>query len=512
MSINFKQLKPLTFYLQQNAENNPDKPAIIYDDINISYKELNNSTSNFANYLCHERTDKKIGIFLDNTPEFIISYYSILKAGYTVCPINPFFKEHELEYQLNDLECETLILKEDNLEIVNKVIDNTALDTLIIVGDFSEKENIKYKVELFDNCINYQKEIDLTKEVEVDIQEDIALIMYTSGSSGSPKGAMLSYFNCSFKTSCVVENFEMNDDKVSAVMPIYHIAGMLVGVNSPIMSNSTIVLFNKYDVHMLDKRIKENMITFLYTTPIMNYDLLDLNETKVNNALRLNIGTSFGTKITEELSNHFENVFRVPYYEFAYGMTEGHTGNTLMPASDYRFDCHGKPTYYTSIKIVDEDYKEVEDGKLGQILLKSPSVFKGYLNDKEKTKKSFYNDYFITGDMGRLNKDGYLIYEGRFKELIKISGFSVFPEEVENILNKHDSIKKSAVIGKAHPKKGEVAVAFVVLNNEISETELIDWSKENMTYYKVPKEIKIVDSLPETSTGKLLRRKLVVNQ
>lgn len=511
MSIDFEKLKPLTFYLEENALKNPNKPSIIYEDKSISYEELNKMTNSFSSYLLKEITDKKIGVFLDNTPEFIVSYYSILKAGYTVCPINPFFKEHELEYQLTNLDCKTIILNSDKLNLLDEIIQQTNVETVIVADEYLGKNSDSYKITTIDNCISYEGSLNLVDDVNVDIKEDIALIMYTSGSSGSPKGAMLSYYNCSFKTACVVENFSMDQDEVSAIMPIYHIAGMLVGMNSPIMSNSTIVLFNKYDAEKLDKSIKENMITFLYTTPIMNQDLLEMNNKKVNSNLRINIGTSFGMKITEEMSDKFEKVFGVPYYEFAYGMTEGHTGNTLMPVENYKFDCHGKPTFYTSIKIVDDQYNELDDGEMGQILLKSPSVFKGYLNDPQKTNEAFHNDFFITGDMGRLDEEGYLIYEGRFKELIKISGFSVFPEEVESILNKHKNVLKSAVIGKPHDKKGEVAIAYVVLKNNMTEDELISWSKDNMTYYKVPKEIKIVDSLPETSAGKLLRRKLREN-
>lgn len=508
MTINLEELRPLTFYLEENTIKNPEKSSIVYDDLSISYSELNRMTSNFANYLLKEIKDKKIAIFLENTPEFVISYYSILKAGYTVCPVNPFFKGHELEYQLNDLSCTTLITTSERVGLLNQVIDNTAIENVILVGEDPPEDERDYKIVSYNNCINFESETQLINQVNINQKDDIALIMYTSGSSGNPKGAMLSYYNCSFKTACVVKNFSMNQDNVSAVMPIYHIAGMLVGLNSPIMSNGTIALFKHYDAKKLDAYIKDNKITFLYTTPVMNNDLLELNSSKVKSKLRINIGTSFGMKITEELSNKFEEIYGIPYYEFAYGMTEGHTGNTLMPVDHYKFNCHGKPTYHTSIKIVDDKFNELKNGELGQIILKSPSVFQGYLNDDEKTQSSFHDGYFITGDMGRLNEEGFLIYEGRFKELIKISGFSVFPEEVEGILNKNAGVKKCAVVGKPHPKKGEVAIAYVVLNNELTEQELIEWAKENMTYYKVPREIKFVDSLPETSAGKLLRRKL----
>lgn len=524
--------KPLHEYLREHAQSTPEKTALIYYGKKFSYKELDSLSDKLADFLYQRGIGKgdKVALFMQNSPQYVISHFAIQKIGGVVGPCNPMFKEWELEYELNDLKAKAIITMDHLYPVFSKIQGNTAVETVIEtnyadmlpanpVPDFPEKLSEKGRHEnTFDLlAICEGEQLRRHPDVEIDMENDVGLVVYTSGTTGSPKGAMLTYKNAEFKTKCVTEHYGYtSDDVYLAVMPIFHIAGMLVGMTSPIMAGGTMVLLARFNPVATIEAMEKYEVSIAYTTTPMNVEMMKQDNFKTADfsSLRMNLCTSFGIQVSEEISAEWQETTGVPLFEFAYGMSETHTGDSLMPLGAIKYGTVGKPTFDTKVKIVDleNSEKEVEPGDQGEILISSPSVFKGYMDKPEATANSLVNGWFHTGDIGRFDKEGYLYFLGRNKEMIKCSGYSVFPEEVEKMLVKHPKVSQAAVIGVPDEVRGESVKAFIVLNGKdegtVTEEELIAWAKEKMAAYKYPRHIEFIDELPQTSAGKLLRRLL----
>lgn len=520
-------IKPLHEYLTDHAQQNPNKDAIIYYGNHITYEQLEVYSNRLAHFFQKRNISKgdRIALFLQNTPQFIIAYFAAQKIGAIVVPCNPMFKEWELAYQVKDVGAKAIVFTDDLLDIYNNVAEEVAVQEVIVsnYSDFLPNQPYpEFPIDITErkHCYHSLKEIIHDTELTVpnrpaiNMLEDVALMVYTSGTTGSPKGAMLTYNNSAFKTSCLINTYSYtNKDVFLSVMPIFHIAGMLVGMLGPISVGGTIVLLTRFDPNAMLQALERYKVTFMYTTPPMNIEMTECDAIKETDfsTLRLNIATSFGIQVTEELSNEWQAFSGVPFFEFAYGMSEGHTGNTMTRPDDIKYGTFGKPNYETEIKIVDlnDKTKEVPTGEEGEIILKSPSVFKGYWNKEEETKKSLIDGWFYTGDIGKYDEDGFLIFVGREKELIKCSGYSVYPEEVEKMLIKHPNVTEAAVIGIEDEKRGETVKAFIVTNDpSLNPEEIIAWSRERMAVYKYPRYVEIIDEIPKATSGKLLRRLL----
>lgn len=531
MSIQLKN-KPIHEYLEENALRFPKKVAINFYGTEIKYKDLQLYINRTAKFMQDKGVKKgdKVALFMQNSPQFVIGYFAAQKLGAIAAPCNPMFKEWELEYQLNDLDAKVIIIANNLMSIFNNIVENTNVKHALLIEyetfldkdairDFPEKKQKEYEedslVTKLENVITLEKH-EIINSPEIDVKNDVALIMYTSGTTGEPKGAMLTYSNSEFKTNCLIETFSFkNEDIFLSVMPIFHIAGMVVGMLSPLALGSTIVLLSRFDPEIVIKSIEKNKVTVLYTTPPMNVDMMKVDSIKETNfsSLRINLATSFGIQVTEDLSNQWKAYTGIPFFEWAYGMSEAHTGNSLMNPEEIKYGTHGKPTFSTEIKIVDptDHRQELANGKEGEIILKSPSVFKGYLNRPNATEESLQNGWFFTGDIGKFDEEGYLMFLGRVKEMIKCSGYNVYPEEVEKMLIKHPEIEAAAITGVPDERRGESVKAFVVLSDQksnITAEEIISWAKERMSAYKYPRTIEFISELPKTSTGKLLRRML----
>jgi long-chain acyl-CoA synthetase len=304
------------------------------------------------------------------------------------------------------------------------------------------------------------------------------------------------------------------DDTLLAVAPLYHIAGMFMGVNMPVYTGATCVLLFRFDPVAVAQALERHRVTWWYSIAPMNVAVMQLPGAQEMDfsALRLNTVTSFGITYTEALAQRWKQFTpNCTSCEAAYGLSETHTMDTAMPPDAIRWGTHGKPLPGNEIRIIDPATgQDMPVGEAGEIIIRGPGNFKGYWNKPEATAQTLKNGWVHTGDMGRLDADGYLTFMGRFKEMIKVSGYSVFPEEVETILTKHHAVEAAAVIGVPDSDKGEVVRAFVVprAGQKLDVAELLAWCKQNMANYKVPREVRVRDSLPATGAGKLLRRLL----
>ncbi len=537
--------KPLAEYLTDHAEACPNRAAIVFYNQTITYKELDTGANAFANFLIASGFKKKdrIALFLTTFPGFAIAYLGILKMGGIVVACSPDFKAWELEYQLSDSGSRAVVCLDDHLDIVKEVSKNHRIESIIVTGyrDFLNAEigpdippeytrerkhaQSPDAFELTDILAQYTGDAP-----ECDIRlDDIALLQYTGGTTGLPKGAIHTHYNAIYKTACrasiAFNGFDTQQEPfyMLQMAKIYHIAGMLQ-FNVNLYQGVSQVLFPKFDTAETLKAIHTYRPAILSTVTPMNAAMMnhpDIEKYDLKSVRRSMI-VSLGMPLTKELARRWGRFIAedAQIAESSYGLTETHTGDTFMPLD--REPKWGKPgemavgvpVYGGSIKIVslENNNEIVPVGEKGEIAVYSPSNFKGYWNKPAETQNTLIDGWVYTGDIGKFDADGYLYWLGRAKEMIKVSGYSVFPEEVELLLKGHPHIAECGVTGIADPKKGEVVKAVVVPRAQygdlVSANEIREWAAKKMAYYKVPQEIEIRDSLPVSGTGKLLRRKL----
>ena len=526
--------QPLHEYLRQHAREKPDAPAVIWYGNAISWRALDDWSDALGAHLqsLGVAPGEPVALFMNNCPQYFVAHYAIQKIGAIVCPCGPLNKGHELQYQLSDLQARVIIAADNLLPVVAQVRADTALVHVLAAryGDLLPSEpTIALPSELQgapaplpagvpDMLQIAQQGAQAGRRPEpVAIQMgDTALMTYTSGTTGLPKGAMLSYTNARFKTGVTADTSGLGPDDVSlSVAPLYHIAGMLMGVNVPVLVGATQVLLFRFDPLAVLQAIQTYRVTHWYSIAPMNVACMQLPGAADHDlrSLRRNPVTSFGITFTESLAQQWQDFTRGPCIscEAAYGLSETHTMDTGMPFDAIRWGTHGKPMDGVTVRIVDPDTGvDKPVGEVGEITLRSPGNFKGYWNKPEATAKTLKDGWVWTGDMGHMDAEGYLTFIGRTKEMIKVSGYSVFPEEVETILIKHPAIAQAAVLGEPDADKGEVVKAFIVTKPgaTLQADELIAWCRDNMATYKVPRQVKFIDALPATGAGKVLRRLL----
>ncbi|WDM03005.1 AMP-binding protein [Alicyclobacillus cycloheptanicus] len=532
--------QPLFAYLRQHAKERPDAPAIYWYGRVISWRELDAWSDKLASFLYElgVRQGDRVALYLQNCPQYHIAHYAIQKIGAVVGPCSPMFKEWELAYEVADLGAKVLVSSDLGYPVVSAVQKELAqhgrplLDAVILTS-YSDllpahptlplPEDLRFAPARYPNTYDLlgilsDSSVPPTPpEPAVDL-DDVALLVYTSGTTGKPKGAMLTYRNALFKTAAsAAANGIAPDDVFLAVMPMFHIAGMLMALNIPIYSGRPVVLLYRFDPETVLKAIEQYRCTWWYSTAPMNQAILDLPNLASYDlrSLRNNLCTSFGTQVTEALADAWRRATGgCALREAAYGLSETHTADTFMPADRVKWGTVGLPVHDTEIRIVDLDTgAELPAGSVGEIVIRGPGVFKGYWRRPEATAQTLQDGWLHTGDMGSLDEDGYLTFHGRFKEMIKVSGYSVFPEDVEGMLIRHPAVAQAAVVGVPDAKKGQSVKAFVVLRPDVkrkpSAETLRRWARDKMAPYKVPKEIVFRDALPASGTGKVLRRLLL---
>ncbi len=523
---------PLHEFLRHHARQQPEHTAYIWYGRRICYAELDRASDAFAARL-HALGVKKgdpVALFMNNCPQYIMAHFGIQKLGAIVCPCGPLFKSHELQYQLSDLQARVIVAADSLLDVVAQVREQTALEHVFVVRYtelLPEQPAIEVPPELLaqreqaytwpagaEDFLTVTRSGAAAPKVSLDM-DDVALMTYTSGTTGLPKGAMLSYRNALFKSAAAANcNGVRPADVLLAIAPLYHIAGMLMGINVTVFAGATSVLLYRFDPLATAQAIARYRITWWYSIAPMNVAVMQLPTVREYDlsSLRMNPVTSFGITFTEPLAQQWQDYApNCTAFEAAYGLSETHTVDTYMPHDAIRWGAHGKAIPGNEIRILDpETGTELPVGQSGEIVLRSIGNFKGYWRKPEATAKTLRDGWVHTGDMGHMDADGYLTFTGRFKEMIKVSGYAVFPEEVETILIKHPAVAQAAVIGIPDPTKGEVIRAFIVKKQgqEISAQALIDWSRENMSTYKAPREVRFIDVLPATGAGKVLRRLL----
>jgi long-chain acyl-CoA synthetase len=523
---------PLYEYLRQNARDFPEKPAYIFYGRVITWKELDEYTDRFANFLGSIGVKKgdKVVLFMQNCPQYVIAYYGIQKLGAIIAPASPMFKEWELEYEVNDLGAKVIVTTDDLYPIVENIRANIIFEQVVVTnyrdmassdGKIPIPKELTLEKKVYPNTRDMMEILSLYPPqaplVDLNIWEDVYMIVYTSGTTGRPKGAMLTYGNALFKMASSFHFNGLQPDEIRlTVMPICHIAGNNQGLGIPVYGGITTVLLTRFEAGAVLTAFENYHCTIWSgTTPMLLALMQQPKAAKWDlSSLRQSYCISFGMALTEEIAAAWRDfTYGSIVNESGWGLSETHTSDTYMPYDKGKIGSNGIPVFDTDFKIIDlQSGKELGPNEQGEIVVRNPGVFKGYLNKAEATAETLRDGWVYTGDIGRFDQDGYLYFLGRIKEMIKCSGYSVFPEDVEVMLLKHPAVAQVGVIGIPDPARGESVKAFIVLKPEykgkITEKDIIDWSKEKMAAYKYPRAIEFRESLPATGTGKVIRRLL----
>ncbi|MFO7600385.1 MAG: AMP-binding protein [Candidatus Desulfacyla sp.] len=522
--------RPIFSYLSKYAQVHPEKLAIYYYGHEITYGQLDDKTDRFASFLIKSgvRKGDRVALYLQNCPSYVICQLGAHKAGAIVVPCGPMAKAWELEHLLNGTGAETIVCLDELYPNVEEILSKTSLRRVVVTryADFlPDKPSLPIHEAMQTPKVACKGAMELKEVLQnheggftpPDIaMDDVCLLQFTSGTTGLPKGAMLTHKNQLFKSACQAQVYKYApDDIMLTAMPIYHIAGMLWGMTTALYIGCSMALLARFDAKAMAMAISRKRCTKMYGTVSMNVDVLNLPDIASYDltSMRINPCTSFGIFLTQEVADEWQKVTQGGVLvEAAYGLSETHTGDTFSPLDKPRIGSTGIPNYDTDIRIVDFDDpgKELDVDQVGEITVKSPAVFKGYWERPAETQEALRNGRLYTGDMGRFDKDGYMYFLGRKKEMIKSSGYAIAPEEVEGYLMRHPAVDQAACIPVPDARKEEVVKAFIVLNpdfvGQIADQDLIDWAREKMSAYKYPRFIEFVTELPKSTSGKLLRR------
>ncbi|MEX2753507.1 MAG: AMP-binding protein, partial [Candidatus Freyarchaeota archaeon] len=494
-----------------------------------TYGELNEWSDRFANALASMGVEKgdRVGLFLENCPQFIVAYYGALKAGAILVPINPMFKEMEVESQLKDSGTETLVTLDFLYPTIRNIRKNTKLRNIIVTSyrDFlpekptlpihismeHEKETFPETIEFTDILKKYEAK---PPKVNINPREDLALLQYSSGTTGEPKAAMLTHYNTVVNIVGGVKWAKVKDsDIVLSVLPLFHVLGMQQTMNCSIYMGNTIVLLSRFDLEAILKGIEMYKCTIMVSIAPIDQAIATYPYTKNYDLSSLRLCVSGGAPVPLSVFEKFKEVTGCELLE-GYGLSETISQVTINPLDRPKRGSVGIPVFDVDAKIVDIETgtKELALGEEGEIIFKGPQVMKGYWNQPELTKATIRDGWIYTGDIAKMDEDGYIYIVGRKKEMLIVSGYKVWAAEVEQLLKKHPAVYQAAIVGVPDPQLGEKVKAYVVLRpdykDRVTEEKLREWAKRKMADYKCPKEIEFVNQLPRSGSGKILKRML----
>ncbi|WP_169569601.1 malonate--CoA ligase [Sneathiella limimaris] len=464
-----------------------------------SYADLMKQSSQIANLLVQSgaQPGDRVAVQVDKTVEAVILYLSCLKAGLVYLPLNTAYKSAEVDYFLTDALPAILVCDPANLTELQKIAD---------------KANV-LKVFTLDNQGNgsltdaASEQEDKFNPVKRD-GDDLAAILYTSGTTGRSKGAMLTHNNLASNAQSLIKAWAFEtDDVLLHALPIFHVHGLFVALHCAFLKGNTVIFLSKFDPALVIKYLPHS--TVFMGVPTFYVRLLSTPEFTKETCSNMRLFTAGSAPLLEDTFNEFTDRTGHVILE-RYGMSEAgmitsnpYEGKRIAGSVGFPLD--------NDVRIADEDGNIVADGEIGILEIKGPNVFKGYWNMPDKTAQEFRKDgYFITGDMTRKGEDGYYRIVGRAKDLIISGGYNVYPKEIESYLDEMPGILESAIVGKPHPDFGEAVVACVVLDGsaEVTEQNVIEFVKENLANFKVPKEVFILEELPRNTMGKVQKNEL----
>ncbi|MDE5415175.1 long-chain fatty acid--CoA ligase [Alkalihalobacterium chitinilyticum] len=518
--------------LETTTKRYPNKTAIVFYGTEITYEQLHKEVEQLAGYLQQELEVSKgdrVLLYMQNSPQYIIAFYAILRVGAVVVPINPMNVKDEVAFYLSDCDAKVAIAGQELMPEIEPCLGVTPLQH-IVVAAYSEyaQQELDYEVPpvvteekliFISSAITGWKEALLAGHKagpSGGTSDDLCCLPYTSGTTGKPKGCMHTHktLQATLVGGAVWGGATPADTSLST-LPLYHVTGMQHNMNGPIYLGGTMVVMTRWDRDVALTLMERYRVTRWTNISTMVVDFLGNQNLKKEAIESLRMIGGGGAPLPEAVGQKLFELTGLRYVE-GYGLTETMSQIHQNPLDRAKLQCLGVPQFDVDARVVDPvTLKELGPHEEGEIIVTGEQVFKGYWNRPVETKGAFVTidgkEFFRTGDIARYDEEGYFFLVDRVKRMINASGFKVWPAEVEMSLYKHPSVQNACVIGVPDARRGETVKAFIVLNDSGKDTsaeEIITWAKEHMAAYKVPKIIQFLDALPVSGSGKILWRKL----
>lgn len=535
--IDYPQI-PLFGLLEEAAQKYPETPCTIFKGAKITYREMNELTDRLAAGLAEIGVKKgdRVGIFMPNTPQFVLAYFAILKAGGVVVATNPLYTPREIEYQVNDAGIEVMMVMSNFYNTIKQVQPKTKIRTVVVTNikealppvlaflfTLTKEKKGGFRVQLgegdvwMQDLINRHKPEDRPK---IDIgPDDVALFQYSGGTTGVSKGAIALHRNLvanALQIRSWITNADEGKEVTLMAIPLFHVYGMVAGMLFSVRTGASMVMVpNPRDLKDVLTNIQKYKASIFPGVPTM-YNAINNHPDVLAgkyNLSSIKACISGSAPLMRETKEKFEALTGGKLFE-GYGLSEAPTATHCNPLlGENRTGSIGLPLPDVDCRIVslDDEVTVLPPGEIGELVIKGPQVFKGYHNMPTETANTLRDGWLYTGDIARMDEDGYFYIVDRKKELIKPGGYQVWPREVEEVIASHPKVLEVGVAGIPDPYRGETVKAWVVVKpgETMTEQEVIDWCKERLAKFKVPTHVEFRSELPKTTVGKILRRELV---
>jgi long-chain acyl-CoA synthetase len=520
--------------LRETVKAIPEQAAIYYFDQSMSYGELDRKSTALAAALQGRGVahGDRVALYLQNIPQFLIALYGAWKVGAIVVPCNPMFKQRELEYHLNDAGAKGLICLESLYETVaHDVAGNTKVEFVITTSELdyagdgpvpallgsSKKKRFEQTLDMLELLAQFD---GAHVQFATLAPADVAFLTYTSGTTGRPKGAMNTHANVIFNATFYQQWMQLDrNDVVIGVAPFFHITGLIAHVAVGALAGMPIIMSYRFDPEETLRLIEKWRGSFTVAAITAFIALLNHPHIKTRNLSSMKKMFSGGAPVSPSIVENFQEVTGA-YIHNIYGLTETTSPSHAVPLgghapvdSDSGALAVGVPIPNTICRVVDvANGQDLPPGQVGELITKGPEVVAGYWEKPEETANAIREGYLHTGDVAKMNQEGWFYLVDRKKDMIIASGYKVWPREVEDVLYQHPAVREAGVVGAPDAYRGETVVAYVALKSgfegKVTAEELVEFCKQRMANYKYPRHIEIMEELPKTPTGKFLRREL----
>ncbi|ABB14290.1 long-chain-fatty-acid--CoA ligase [Carboxydothermus hydrogenoformans] len=483
-------------YLHEIFKNNfrPEHPALSFRGRKVTYREMAKIIEKYAVFWQQKglKPGDKVLLVSGNSPEFVYTYFGVVKAGGIIIPVNMGLAPEEIRYIFGDAQARFVAIQE-KIWLTLKERFPLPEEMVIVLNEALTSEIMNLEAKFIEPTYN-----------------DVCTILYTSGTTGFPKGAMLTHENLIFDTDSVTRFAEVDEnDNYLAVLPLFHSFAWTACLLAPLYTGATCTIEDGFNPREIGKVLVAEKITIFLGVPSMFVYLLEYLPREAFNSVHLAV--SGGSSLPPQFFYAFEEKFGVPLVE-GYGLTEASPIVTLNPRRGPRIPGSiGKVLPGMEVKIVDENLNELPPGEVGELMVFGKNVMKGYYNKPEETAKVLVNGGLLTGDLGKKDEQGYLYIVDRKKDLIIVSGFNVYPTEVERAILDHPAVREVAVVGVPDGVRGEAVKAFITLKegyNNLTRKELSEFLRDKLAAYKIPRYVEVLPELPKNATGKIMKKVL----
>lgn len=496
--------------LSTRAQSSPNKTFLYFEDLKVSYKELDLITNQVAHGLktLGLKPQDKLCILLPNSPEYVYLFLGAPKLGVTVVPINTALKQEEIAYIIDNSDACAIVITSNHQELINNIKPTSdKLKYVLLVGEQSLSQELEAGWSNFSGLLKASNE-----PIDYSQSDSVVSIVYTSGTTGKPKGVMLTQSNYFYDSAQIASTFGMlEEERAMCILPLFHVNGQVVTILTPLQVGASLVLTTGFSPKTFFADLTRHQATTFSGVPTVYSILLNLPDREKYDLSKLRLCICGAAPMPVELFNQFEKAFNTIIIE-GYGLSEGTCASTANPVNGERkIGSIGLALPGQEVKIFDDQDKEVNIGEVGEIVVRGPNVMLGYYKNEAATSETLRNGWLHTGDLGRVDSEGYFYIVGRKKEMIIRGGENIYPKEIEEVLYLHQSIQEAAIIGLPDPIWGEEVGAAIILKDGmlLNKDDIISFCRTHLADYKCPRQVFFCSSFPKTATGKIQKNKLV---